>query len=121
MKWTDKDLGILQNLEFCVMEIWRANSTMTDYSASRAFEAAFQLYRAEARGHMPKPPGLSGLDAEIFESLKAMCEYRLGRGKCPVDGPETVPGVPLEQIVDCLREFCKSVERHTYLGGRQGY
>ncbi len=44
MKWTDDNLDILQNLEFSVVEVWRANREMSDYSALRAYESAFQLY-----------------------------------------------------------------------------
>jgi hypothetical protein len=121
MKPTDDNLDVLQNLEFSVVQIWRDNREMSDYSALRAYEAAFQIYRAEARGHTPKPHGLSGLDAAAFEAVKAMCEFRLGRGQRLVDLPENIPPVPLERIVDCLRQLAKSVERHTKAGGRQGY
>lgn len=121
MKWTDDKLDILQNLEFSVVEVWREHPEMTDYTALRAYEAAFQLYRAEQRGHAPKPPNLNGLDAAAFEALKAMCEFRLGRSPCPIPGPESLPAIPLEILLDCLRELSKSVERHTKRGGRQGY
>jgi sugar phosphate isomerase/epimerase len=121
MKWTDDKLDILQNLEFSVVEIWRAHPEMSDYTALRAYEAAFQTYRAELRGHAPKPPGLSGLDAEAFEAVKAMCEFRLARKPCPFTGPENVPPISLQLLVDCLRELGKSVERHTKADGRQGY
>jgi hypothetical protein len=121
MKMNDDNLDILQNLEFSVVGIWRKNREMSDYCALRGYEAAFQFYRAEARGHVPKPHGLSGLDAAVFEAVKAMCEFRLGRSKSPDDALEDIPPVPLEKIVDCLRELTKSVERHTKLGGRQGY
>ena len=94
---------------------------MSDYVALRAYEAAFQLYRAELRGHTPKPHGLTGLDAEAFEGVKAMCEWRLGRRDDPGLGAESMPPVSLNRIVDCLRELAKSVERHTKVGGRQGY
>ena len=50
-----------------------------------------------------------------------MCEFRLGRGSHPVAGPEKISPVPLEKIVDCLRELSKSVARHTKQSGRQGY
>ena len=86
MKCTDDNLDILQNLEFSVVEIWRANREMSDYSALRAYESAFQLYRAELRGHQPKAPGLTGLDAAAFAAVKAVCEFRLGRGNNPVSG-----------------------------------
>ena len=118
---TDENLDVLQNLEFSVVEVWRAHPEMTDYAALRAYEAAFQFYRAEARGHTPKPHGLTGLDATVFDAIKGMCEFRLGRGAQPVDAPESVPPVPVETIVDCLRQLSKSVERHTKTGGRQGY
>ncbi|HUZ06159.1 MAG TPA: hypothetical protein VMV89_01585, partial [Candidatus Paceibacterota bacterium] len=83
MKWTDDHLDILQNLEFSVVEVWRANREMSDYSALRAYESAFQLYRAELRSHQPKAPGLTGLDAAAFDAVIAMCEFRLGRGNNP--------------------------------------
>ena len=121
MKWTDDKLDILQNLEFSIVEIWRAHPEMSDYTALRAYEAAFQTYRAELRGHTPKPPGLSGLDAAAFEAVNAMCEFRLARKPCPITGPENVPPISLQLLVDCLRELGKSVERHTKADGRQGY
>ncbi len=78
MKITDDKIDILQNLEFSIAQIWRAHPEITDYTALRAYEAAFQNYRAESRGHTPKPHGLSGLDAAAFEAVKEMCEFRLG-------------------------------------------
>jgi hypothetical protein len=121
MKWTDDKLDILQNLEFSVAEVWRGDPTMSDYSALRAYEAAFQLYKAELRGHPPKPPSLTGLDKETFEAVKAMCEFRLGRGTGPIGDAPSITPISVELLVECLRELGKSVERHTKLGGRQGY
>src|SRR5260221_322234 len=121
VKWTNDKLDILQNLEFSVVEFWRKHPEMTDYTALRAYESAFQSYRAEQRGHSPKPHSLSGLDASVFGGVRGMCEFRLGRGPCPLAGPERVPPILLDTLVDCLRELAKSVERHTKLGGRQGY
>lgn len=118
MKMTDDKLDILQNLEMSVVTVWRACPEMTDYSALRAYEAACQMYRAELRGHAPKPPGLSGLDDTAFQSVKAICEFRLGRGTSPLNGP---PPISLEVLVDCLRELGRSTERHTKGEGRQGY
>ncbi len=121
MKWDDRNLDILQNLEFAVVEVWRGHPDITDYVAQRAYEAAFELYRAEARGHPPKPPQLTGLDRTVFDALTAICEFRLGRRAAPDAGPPGLPPVPVTQLVDCLRELKKSVERHTKLQGRQGY
>jgi hypothetical protein len=121
MDWADDKLDVLQNLEFSVVQVWRAHPEMTDYSALRAYETAFQAYRAELRGQTPKAAGLSGLDGEVLAAVRAICEFRLGRGPAPVPGPDDIPPIELELLVDCLRELGKSVERHTKDGGRQGY
>lgn len=124
MKFQEENLDVLQNLEFAIVEVWRAHPEMTDYTAQRAYEAARQFYRAEHRGQPPKPPALTGLDATAFAALKQMCEFRLGRaaGPPPPEG-EVVPVTPisLEKLISCLQELAKSVERHTRSGGRQGY
>ncbi len=121
MKWTEDKLPILQNLEFSVLEVWRANPEMTDYAALRAYETAFQFYRGEFRGRATNLPELKGHDAAAFEALKVMCEFRLGRANGPSISPDIIPPIPLELLMDCLRELGKSVQRHTKLGGRQGY
>ena len=75
MKWTDDNLDVLQNLEFSVAEVWRAHPEMSDYAALRAYEAAFQFYRAEQRGGTPKPVNLAGLDFAAFDAVKMICEF----------------------------------------------
>ena len=121
MKITDDNLPVLQNLEFSVVQIWRANPVMSDYSALRAYETAFQMYRAELRGHVPKPSALTGLDELMFQALKAMCEFQLGRGPSPIDNRANIHPISLELLMDCLRELGRSTERHTKAHGRQGY
>jgi len=109
----------LQVLEGCIVSVWENNPAMTDYTALRAFELAFQFYRNEARGHTPKPPSPTGLDAIAYEAVRNACEIRLGHGT-PGVGPAPVP-VPVTVLVDCLRRLKKSVELHTSLQGRTGY
>jgi hypothetical protein len=121
MKQTDDQIDILQNLEFSIVTVWRAHPEMTDYAAGRAYEAAFQFYRAEMRGRIPKTPALTELDAVAFEALKKICDFRLGRGPSPFPVPAAVPTISTEQLIDCLRMLIKSVERHTRAEGRQGY
>ena len=122
MSFAEDHLDVLQNLEFAIVEVWRANREMTDYHALRAYEAARQSYRAELRGNPASPPALTGLDAEAFEALKAMCEFRLGRnpGLASISD-EPIPPIPVERLVTCLQQLAKSVARHTQSGGRQGY
>ena len=124
MNSKEENLDILQNLEFAIVEVWRAHPEMTDYTAQRAYEAARRFYRAEQRRVPPQPLALTGLDASAFEALKQICEFRLGRapGPPPVGrGDVPVTPIPLENLIACLQELTKSVERHTRSGGRQGY
>ena len=122
MKFAEENLDVLQNLEFAIVQVWRAHPEMTDYSAQRAYETARQFYRAEQRGKPAALPTLMGLDAAAFEALKTMCEFRLGRAAGPPsDSDEPVPPIPVEKLIACLQELARSVERHTHSGGRQGY
>lgn len=121
MNWTNDKLDYLRNLETAIVGFWRAHPNFSDYGAGLAYEAAYQRYRAEARGHVPKPPELRGQELEAFEALQRTCEFLLGRAPCPGPRKETVAPITAELLVDCLRELKKSVERHTGLGGHQGY
>jgi len=123
MQWKDEDLPALRELESAVVELWRRHPDMSDHVAGRAYEAAFQHYRAVRRGHQPKPATVSGVDAEALETVRAVCERLLANGPAPMkNNPrgQTAP-VPLDKLVEALRELQRSVERHTALGGRQGY
>lgn len=117
----DQNLAVLQNLEFAVVEVWRKHPDMTDYVAQRAYEAAFQRYRAEARGQPPKSPPLAGLDRATFDALTVMCEWRLGRGAGPPGVAPISPPIAEGELVDCLGKLKKSAARHTKAEGRQGY
>lgn len=131
-------VDVLQNLEAITVILWREYPELTDYAVERAYDAAFQRYRAEARGRRFEEPKLNGPEAELLENLLRTCEWRLGRASL---GPEadakeadetegadrdeeeapTCKPIPVEDLVDCLRRLLKSVRRHTKRGGRQGY
>ena len=123
MNLKDEDLPALRELESAVIAVWIRQPDMNDYAAGRAYEAAHQTYRSRLRNHEPKPPNLAGIDAETFGVVRDVCEKLLATGAEPMQGlPEgnTKP-VAIEKLVDYLRELQRSVERHTKLGGRQGY
>ena len=106
-----------------MVALWRKHPDMTDYVAGRAYQGAFEIYRALNRGHQPKAPTARGVDAEALEAIRSVCERLLANGPAPMKGnPRGNTGpVPLPKIVEYLRELARSVERHTELGGRQGY
>ncbi|HEY0946910.1 MAG TPA: hypothetical protein VGD81_16640 [Opitutaceae bacterium] len=112
---------VLQNLEISVISLYHRNPEMTDYTAERAYTAAYERYRAEQRGNPPKPHTLTGLDAEAYEAVCAMCEFRLGRNPGPEPKGTPIEPITTEEIVTCLRRLMRSVRLHTNRAGRQGY
>jgi len=123
MKFAEENLDVLQNLEFAIVEVWRAHPEMTGLlGATRLRNGPSVLSCPSNAASRPRRPPLTGLDAAAFESLKAMCEFRLGRATGPpADSDVPVPPIPVEKLIACLQELAKSVERHTHSGGRQGY
>lgn len=123
MKWKEEDLPALRELEVTVVGVWAEHAEMSDHTAGRAYDAAFQLYRARLRKHEPRPPGLTGLDLDTFNAVREVCERLLTTGAQPLKGVPTGNTNPLtlEKLVEYLRELTRSVERHTKLSGRYGY
>lgn|GEM_PF-770079 len=119
--WKDDYLDVLQCLETAVITVWRSHPEMTDHAVARAYEAAFEFYRAQARNQVPKTVTLQGIDSTIFQALSLACETRIGKTQTVPEQDKRVQIVTVEILVDCLRELKKSVERHTKSGGRQGY
>ena len=123
MTLKDEDLPALRALESTLLRIWSDRPEMNDYTAGRAYDAAHQLYRARLRGREPRPPALNGLDLDVFNAVREVCEKLLASGADPVKGMpngNTNP-VNVEKLVEYLRELVNSVERHTKIGGRCGY
>lgn len=123
MTWKEPDLPALRELESTIVRLWSAHEAMNDYTAGRAYEEAYQHYRAQSRGHEPKPPTLTGLDLDAFTAVREACEKLLKTGATPVKGMPTgnTNPISLDTLVEYLRELTRSVERHTKIGGRRGY
>jgi hypothetical protein len=121
----EKYEDVLQNIEFGIVQIYRAHPEMTDAEALNAVEAAIRFYQAEANKRNPPPLRLSPLAQEAFNSAKAMCEWRMGRTHMldeknqPVDVEMTPRTV--DEIVACLKRIRRSIEFWNKRGGRQGY
>jgi len=116
---------VLQNIEFGIVQVYRDHPHMTDWQALNAIEALLRAYQAEAKGIQPPPRPQDPLAQEVYGSVAAMCEWRLGRGTLwdkegkPMEtGPQPIT---LDEMVACLKRIRKSINRWTQRGGRQGY
>jgi hypothetical protein len=65
---------------------------------------------------------LSERARRIFEAVRRMCEWRLGRAPALDNSPADLdPTVTAAELVLCLKRIRKSIDFWTKEGGRQGY
>jgi hypothetical protein len=120
----EKYQGVLQNMEFALAQVYRTDPKMTDYAALYAVESLIKLYNAEQQGRTIATPQFQPHEQEAFDSLKAICEWRLGRQalvsqedvEIEIDQANTP-----EEIVACLKRIKKSIEFWQKRGGRRSY
>jgi hypothetical protein len=117
---------VLQNIEFGIIQAYHNHPEMTDWEALSAIEALLRTYRAEAKRRQAAPPSLNPLAEEVYDLVKTMCEWRLGRERPftkkdgePVELP--VEPITLDEVMACLKRVRKSINRWHRRGGRQGY
>jgi hypothetical protein len=121
----DKYFDVLQNIEFGIVRIYREQPDLTDWDALDAIQALIRSYTAEMRGRSRPKIGLSDPSQAVFNSVEAMCEWRLGREQPLAEGGQP-PDVKMEpkttdEIIACLKRVQKSINRWNKVGGRQGY
>jgi hypothetical protein len=118
----EKNLDVLQNIEFGIIQVYRADKSLLDLDVKDALDALVRHYHAEEERHRPPVMRLGDRAQRVFSSVQAFCEWRLGKGPCPGDGPPESPKPkPIAELVECLRKVQKSVPRWSQRGGRQGY
>ena len=121
----DEYLDVLQNIEFAIVNIYRQNAELTDYDVDKVLDALIRAYRAEDQPGRSSMRTLSLTAEQVYESVRLVCEWRLGRegtefkgGRSQEDTP--VP-VTVEEIIACLKRIRKSVAMWNKHGGTRGY
>ncbi|GJM41462.1 MAG: hypothetical protein DHS20C20_17440 [Ardenticatenaceae bacterium] len=117
--------GVLQNLEFALVQVYRAHDEMTDWETETAVASLIRTYNAEARRRKPPNLNLKPLAQEAYDNLQTMCEFRLGRTDMTNDSGETLD-IPIEPIsvndlLICLKRIRRSIQMWHKEGGRRGY
>jgi hypothetical protein len=91
----------------------------------RALEAVIDSYKAEMTGHTPRDLAQSEMEVALYEAVRGMCQWRLGRsgppGAGPVEGERAPEPKTVDEIIRCLKRILKSVNKWTKIGGRTGY
>jgi hypothetical protein len=115
---------VLQNLEFGIVQVYRHNRSLLDSDVSDALEALIRLYRSGQGTRSLRPSRFDQRTQQVFDSVKAWCDFRLGRTDLPnPDGRRVLGATPLsiDELIACLKRIEKSVRRWTKQNGRQGY
>src|SRR5262245_25885177 len=112
MPLEDTHLDVLQNIEFAIVSVYRKQRSLRDLDVMRALDALIDVYRAEARGHTPKDITLPEPEGTVFQCVKDMCEFRLGRQAVATRVQIPFAGDKIaSDILACLRKIRRSAER----------
>jgi len=121
----DQYPDVLQNIEFGIAASYREHPGMSDYDVTHVLEVLIDGYKGEKIGRPPRDVRLSEAERHLLDSVRRMCEWRLGRERSPVGpaGAEDLVPEPttLDVIVLCLKRVLKSVKFWNKDVGRRGY
>ncbi len=86
--------------------VYKQHPGLTDYDAVSAVESLIEFYTA----------------IEVYNEIKEMCDFRLGKNQPENIEPEETP-VPISEyeILQCLKTIKSSINKWTKWNGRQGY
>lgn len=122
MAFEDNYLDVLQNIEFPIQLVYKSRQDLTDFDALAAIEALIDFYTAEERKREPRDFKLSEKSLEVFNGVKEMCDFRLGKGiSDDVEVTDTPPPLSLNEMLNCLKTIKNSINKWTKRNGRQGY
>ena len=124
-KVEDDYLDVLQNIEFAIVKVFHKEIDLLDYDVDQAVGALITHYQAQERGRTAQKPKMSAHSQQVNDSVKTMCDWRLGQGVFIKEGTSTKVENPapltLAEIIVCLKRIRKSIKLWTKQGGRQGY
>ncbi len=116
---------VLQNIEFGIIRVYRDHPELVDWDVLHAVETLLRVYQAEAKSRQAVLSPLTPLAQKVHDSVKPMCEWRLGRETFvdETDKPMDLSPDPitLNETIACLKRIRKSINRWNRRGGRQGY
>lgn len=117
-------MDVLQNIEMAVVSVYREHNDLLDYDVDKVLNLLWTEYRNEKQSRTTPAPKLGENAQMVYDRVKAMCEWRLGRtditaGKKSVQ--VKLEPISVDEIMNCLKRIRKSVDLWNKQGGRQGY
>ena len=116
---------VLQNIEFTITGIYQQHSELADHNVDKVLSDLIRIYQAEIKSKKPPTLRFTELEQTLYNSVKAICDWRLGR-KQALDEQNKAIQIPVQELsleimIACLKRICRSVSFWTKEGGRQGY
>ncbi len=125
MSIEEEFLDVLQNIEATIINIYRQHRNLLDYDVEEALNTLILYYKAQHQHRAATPHRLTERSEYIYQEVKQICEWRLGREsltkRWPSGSGAKYKPLQLEEIMACLKRIKKSVQRWNKQGGRQGY
>lgn len=113
----DNNLDVLQNIEFEIVQAYRANEAIIDFDVTDVLEALTRHYTADVAGKQPSAISLDPRAQAVYRNVRQICEWRLGRAE---PGP-MLGAIELPAVISALRTIMKSIKRWSGRGGKRGY
>jgi hypothetical protein len=121
----ERHRDVLQNIEGVLIPIYEQHPKMTDHGAVYVMETLIKVFNAESEGRTAAIPQFQPHEQEAFDSVRAVCNWRLGHGKLTDDkGREidlALEPKTMEEIIACLKRIHKSIQFWQKRGGRRAY
>jgi hypothetical protein len=120
----EKYEDVLMGIEMAIVPVYRDSPDMSDWEALNAINALIRAYTARVRKRDEPTVNLSPLERQVYDAVKALCEWRLGNPDyAPPDMAEYAEVKPLTtgEIIDCLKRIRRSIQLWQKEGGRRGY
>ena len=125
MSFEEEYEDVLQNIEAAIVNVYRQRRNLLDYDVEEALNTLILYYKAQQQQRAVTPHRLTERPEYIYQEVKQICEWRLGRElstkRWPFGSGKDFKPLQVEEIMACLKRIKKSVQYWNKQGGRQGY
>jgi hypothetical protein len=125
MTFEEQYESVLQNIEFAIVTTYRRHPELVDFDVESTLDALIRGYQHERQGKQSAESSLRAPHQELYDFVKAMCEWRLGRAtlsKANSNAPmPQIEPITLDELIACLKRIRKSVRTWNQRNGRRGY
>jgi hypothetical protein len=118
----EKNLEVMKNIEMAIVGVFHDHPNLADFQVDQALEALGRSYQREKTGGEPVLPK-SNLAQNVYQAVKVMCDWRLGRENIVDEEgqPMSVEPLTVDEIQASLKHLRKSIAVWSKHGGTQGY